>query len=215
MAGDFLASFGPGIPVYWDTFVSDLADAEAREAALLSSAPSNAIAPRGIPLLGAASLPLVQNGDGDDEFVEVILPFPIRYLGASYSAIYVGSNSYATFTAGATVYSGIGAANPALPGIHISAADNSYQRVYAGAENGGTTFRIRYEGHNHYNGGVIGSPTIVWEMTFTQATPSIIELSIGTNARSPGGTSGCTDGTTYVLTIPAANADTGYVITSV
>jgi hypothetical protein len=180
---------------------------------IVAPASAGSIAASTIPLLGAAALPLVQNGSVDDGFVTVVLPFAIRYLGVSYSTIYIGSNSYATFTAGSSQYSGLSASSPALPGIRINAADNSYQRVYAGSENSGTTFRIRFEG-TASTGGTVGSPNMVWELTFTQSTPEVIKLSIGTNARSGAGTSGCSNGSTYMLAIPATNANTGYTITS-
>ena len=138
-------------------------------------------------LLGAASLsssttPTV--GNNDDGYWTLTLPFNITYLGNSYNTIYVSTNHYVTFGAGSTLYSGLGSASPNLPKIMWCCADNSVQRIYYGFE--GTapnrTYRVRLEG-TASTAGTVGSPNMVNEVVFYEATPSQIDLQLGTNAR--------------------------------
>jgi len=138
-------------------------------------------------LLGAASLAsstTPTTGNNDDGFWTLTLPFNISFLGNTYSTIYVGTNHYVTFTSGSTIYSGLGPATPNLPKIMWSCADNSVQRIYYGVE--GTapnrTYRVRMEG-TASTGGTVGSPNMVNEFVFYEATPSQIDLQLGTNAR--------------------------------
>ena len=138
-------------------------------------------------LLGPAALafsltPTV--GSNDDGFWTLSLPFNISYLGNSYNTIYVGTNHYLTFTDGSSNYANLGPTNPNLPKIMWSCADNSVQRIYYGVE--GTapnrTYRVRVEGAASTFGNV-GSPTMVNEYVFYEATPAQIDLQLGTNAR--------------------------------
>jgi hypothetical protein len=138
-------------------------------------------------LLGAGALsfsltPTV--GNNDDGYWTLNLPFSISYLGNSYNTIYVGTNHYLTFTNGSSVYTNLGPSNPNLPKIMWSCADNSVQRIYFGVE--GTapnrTYRIRVEGAASTFGNV-GSPTMVNEYVFYEATPAQIDLQLGVNAR--------------------------------
>jgi hypothetical protein len=138
-------------------------------------------------LLGAAALtasttPTV--GNNDDGFWTLNLPFNISYLGNSYSAVYVGTNHYLTFTAGSTNYISLGPTNPNLPKIMWSCADNSVQRIYYGVEGASPnrTYRIRVEG-TASTSGVTGSPNMVNEYVFYEATPAQIDLQLGANAR--------------------------------
>jgi hypothetical protein len=66
----------------------------------------------------------------------------------------------------------------------VSSGDNSCQRIYYGVE--GTapnrTFRIRYEGTNTTSG-TLGSPNMVYEVTFYEATNNQIDVQVGSNAR--------------------------------
>lgn len=135
----------------------------------------------------------------DDTYVMINLPFSVNFLGTNYSAVYIGSNSYATFGTGSSKFSNISGSNPPIPGIHISAADNSYQRVFTISESSdlGTAFRIRYEGTNSRSG-VVGAPNMVWELTFYQSYPKIIDVVIGSNARGVAGSSGVTNGSAYL-----------------
>jgi len=143
-------------------------------------------------LLGAGSLassttPTV--GNNDDGYWTLSLPFSIEYLGTSYDTIYVGTNHYVTFGAGSSVYTGLNATTPNLPKIMWSCADNSVQRIYYGVE--GTspnrTYRVRVEG-TASTGGVVGSPSMVNEYVFYEATPDQIDLQLGANGRKTVGT---------------------------
>lgn len=149
----------------------------------------------------------------DDTYVNIILPFSVNFLGTTYSNVCIGSNSYATFGTGSGAYSSISGSNPPIPGIHISAADNSYQRVFTISESSdlGTAFRIRYEGTNS-PGGVVGAPNMVWELTFYQSYPKIIDVVIGSNAKGAAGSSGVTNGSAY-LYVPS-NPSASYRITT-
>lgn len=143
-------------------------------------------------LLGAGSLassttPTV--GNNDDGYWTLSLPFSIEYLGTPYDTIYVGTNHYVTFGAGSSVYTGLNATTPNLPKIMWACADNSVQRIYYGVE--GTspnrTYRVRVEG-TASTGGVVGSPSMVNEYVFYEATPDQIDLQLGANGRKTVGT---------------------------
>jgi len=145
-------------------------------------------------LLGVAALtvstPVVPNGltftgNADDGFWTVTLPFSITYLNQSYSVVYIGTNTYITFGAGSTEYAQLGSSTPALPKIMISANDNLAYRIYQGIEGSfpNRTFRIRWEGHNFYQGGNANSPDMIYEVTFYENTPAKIEVHTGVNSR--------------------------------
>lgn len=138
-------------------------------------------------IIGAASLTSATaptNGNNDDGYWTLSLPFNISYFGNTYNTIYVGTNHYLTFTGGSTIYTGISASNPNLPKICWCAADNSVQRIYYGTE--GTapnrTYRVRLEG-NASTSGTLGSPNMVCEYTFYENTPAQIDLQLGQNNR--------------------------------
>ena len=124
------------------------------------------------------------SGNNDDGYWTINLPFTISYLGNDYTSVYVGTNTYLTFSAGSSVYSSLGPSTPNFPKIMWSCADNSVQRIYYGVE--GTapnrTYRIRVEG-TASTGGSVGSPNMVNEYVFYEATPAQIDLQLGTNAR--------------------------------
>jgi len=135
----------------------------------------------------------------DDAYWSLTLPFDIFYCGGTYGPsagdpalrnIYVGSNSYVTFNAGFTA-TFVGAGAPAARKIHISAGDRSCQRLWAGTSGvaPNRTYRIRWEGHDGANGGVLGSPSFLWEMTFYESagsgsgvTNATIDLHVGDNS---------------------------------
>ena len=124
----------------------------------------------------------------DDGFWQLTLPFSITYDGDTYTTIYVSTNSYITFGAGSTLYSGIGADRPGLPKIMIASGDRSCQRIYYGEE--GTapnrTYRVRFEGSVDPSG-ILGSPTIEWEVTFYEAAgwQSTFDVQIGIQQVTP------------------------------
>lgn len=138
-------------------------------------------------LLGEASLtasttPTV--GNNDDGYWTLNLPFSIKFMGVTYSTVYVGTNHYVTFGSGSSNYSNLSAANPNIPKIMWCSDDNSVQRIYYGTE--GTapnrTYRIRMEG-NANSTGTLGSPGMVNEWVFYEASPTQIDLQLGANNR--------------------------------
>ena len=128
-------------------------------------------------------------GNNDDGFWTLSLPFNISYLGTSYNTIYVGTNFYLTFGAGSTVWSTVNQTSPNLPKIMWGAADNSVQRIYYTTEGvtPNRTFRVKIEGAAG-TAGTLGSPTMVCEYVFYEATPSQIDLQVGPTARKTTGT---------------------------
>jgi hypothetical protein len=159
-----------------------------------SSISVNLLGRTGISDLGAPTASSVDGvNEGDDAYWTIAPPFNISVLGATFGPtgtggtnIYVSSNSYVMFGgAGTSAYAWfVGAGAPNVRKIHISAGDRSCQAVYAGVT-GSTpnrTYRIRWEGHDGANGGVLNSPTTVWEMTFYETTPAQIDVHVGDNA---------------------------------
>lgn len=100
-------------------------------------------------------------------------------MGASYSKVYVGSNSFITFGDGYAQAGGYTKNNPPLPGIFIGAADRSCQALYT--KTTADQFVIRYEGSILPSGP--SSPPFIeieWEITFN-ANSSIMDVNIGNN----------------------------------
>jgi hypothetical protein len=124
-------------------------------------------------------------GNNDDGYWTLSLPFNVTYNGTSYNTVYIGTNSYLTFSAGSAAYASLSASNPALPKIMISAADNSAQRIYYSTvgSSPNRTYRVRWEGTNATSG-TLGSPNMVWEATFYENTPNKIDIQIGVNAKN-------------------------------
>lgn len=73
------------------------------------------------------------NTGQDDNYIKLYIPWTVTFLGTNYATgdVYLGSNTYLTFGAGSTNYSGLTASNPNLPKIMIGCGDNSFQRVRA------------------------------------------------------------------------------------
>lgn len=129
------------------------------------------------------------------------LTFPTSFNGTSYNSVYIGSNTYITFGGGSSAYSGLSASNPALPGVHMCAADNSYQKVLykTNTSVSPNTLTVRYEGNNSTSG-TVGSPGIVYEATF-YANQSYFDVLIGTNNRCTAGTRLITNGSTQLSAV--------------
>lgn len=145
------------------------------------------VSPLSTNLLGPASLTsstTPTTGDNDDGFWELDLPFNITFLGNSYNKVFVGANTYLTFTAGSQEWGNISATNPNLPKIMWCADDNSVQRIYYGVEGvaPNRTYRVRVEG-TAGRFGTVGSPNMVNEYTFYENAPTQIDLQLGVNAR--------------------------------
>ena len=127
-------------------------------------------------------------GNNDDGYWTLALPFPITYLGTTYNEVYPSTNFYLTFGAGSTVWSTVNQSSPNLPKIMWSAADNSVQRIYYTTQGtaGSRTFNIRMEGAAGTSG-ILGSPNMVCEYVFYEATPTQIDLQVGVNSRKTTG----------------------------
>ena len=149
----------------------------------------------------------IQNANVDDAFLTINLPFTFYIAGSGYTTTYMGSNTYLTFSAGATEYGNLGAlgaTRPPVPKFHLGSADNSYQRVSRFAS--GTDYqRIRYEG-SAATGGTVGSPNIVLEITLFNPSVTggnnVLELLVGNHSRTNGArmvASATTQYATYTL----------------
>ena len=168
---------------------------------------ANTYSPSTASLLGALSLTKVREGTDDDAFVQCALPFPFYMFGTNWqNLVFVGSNSYVTFGFNSTAFSSLSASRPGR-GLYIKAADNSYQRVYCGAESP-NRFRIRYEGTAALSG-TVGASTMFWELTF-YASNQMMLVTGDLAERSPA-LVGLSDGSSFV-TQPPVTAHSSFVI---
>lgn len=128
----------------------------------------------------------------DDGFWELTLPFNISYNETSYNKIFVNTNSYVLFGAkpssnsyDADVAWTYNTSTPTIPKIQISTDDGSAQRIWTNTTGSSPNreYRVRFEGHTVYFGGVLGSPTLVWEMVFFENASNTIDLHMGANPR--------------------------------
>jgi hypothetical protein len=137
----------------------------------------------------------------DDANLNIALGFNTIFNGLTYNSVFIGSNTYVTYGSGSSVYSGLSASNPNIPGFHLGSADNSYQLVMHRSESGGNTRRIRYEG-TQATGGSLGNPNIVYELIYFKDS-SKVYLALG-QSRS-GGVQGLTNGSSFIASFPDAN----------
>jgi hypothetical protein len=101
----------------------------------------------------------------------------VDYGNGANGGVYVGSNTYINFGCMTTALGSFSASSPSCPTLFLGAADNSYQQVFG--INTGTGYRLRYEGATGTSG-VIGSPTIVLEVTFEMGGDLVVD--VGQNA---------------------------------
>ena len=134
------------------------------------------------------------------------VPFEITFLGSTYSYLYVGTNGYITFGDHTNNYdfNDDPTMNGAdLPAILVSENNNSYQYVYSkttgDAYNNTRRYTVRYEGTGT-TGGENYAPNMIWEVTFYEELPGIVDLVVIDDARNRygAGVSGVTDGTNWV-----------------
>jgi alpha-tubulin suppressor-like RCC1 family protein len=125
------------------------------------------------------------SGSNDDGFYTVNLPWNINYNGTSRNQVFVGTNTYLTFGGGATAFSSLSATNPALDKIHVSAQDNSGQRIFTNTQGVAPNrkFIIRFQGATGTSG-TLGSPTMEWEWHFNENDVNSIELHVNINNRT-------------------------------
>lgn len=153
------------------------------------------------------------SGAGDDEFIQVTLPFNFAINSIGYMNWYLGSNTYITADAGSTVYNTLSASNPPIRKFHLGAADNSWRRVYT--VSGINYFRIRYEGKA--NTSCSAGTDLVYEFTFYRPAGMGSQYAVvvfGTHGRT-GGQFGVATNTTYLLNNTGSlSANQSYLFTS-
>ena len=139
--------------------------------------------------------PSVDNkyGARDESIIPTTLPFNVAFPTSPTTAItgntfWVTSNSI-LYLSGPTQDQGTGyplsLSAPPVPAIVIGSTDGGVFNIYGGSDDGGLTYRIRWEGVAKFN-----SPTIdkVWEATFYADDPTKFSIDIS-SAWVSGGTS--------------------------
>ena len=123
------------------------------------------------PLLGAGPTTdftgwsRVVNANADDANILFgSWPFTFYLAGTGYTACYPGSNGYATFESGSSIFSPMSASSPALPKVMFGSGDRSWQRLYT--QTGSGYARFRWEGHSVNSGATPGTSTRIVEVTF-------------------------------------------------
>jgi len=150
---------------------------------------------------GTTGLTLVYNGDVDDTFYTVSLPWSVSFLGSTYGTVYVSSNGYITFSAGSGQYSGFSASSPAGPKINIIPGDRRLYKLYYAQLNAGTAdakFVIRVEGVDYGNTAI----THIYEVHFyyDKSYYDIYFIDTPSSGNQYGGTTAISNGSSYVLT---------------
>lgn len=135
---------------------------------------------KGTDGLGLLSL---SGGDNDDGYYGVQLPFNFRFANTVFNTCFISTNSLATFTSG-YIQLDFSVTQPNMRKICINAADNSCQRCWGGIIGSAPNrqVRFRFEGTDDISG-VVGSPNMVWELTFFENAPNQFDIQIGLNAR--------------------------------
>lgn len=135
---------------------------------------------KGTTGLGLLSL---SGGDNDDGYYGVQLPFNFRFANTVFNTCFISTNSLATFTSG-YIQLDFSVTQPNMRKICINAADNSCQRCWGGIIGSAPNrqVRFRFEGTDDISG-VVGSPNMVWELTFFENAPNQFDIQIGLNAR--------------------------------
>lgn len=164
------------------------------------TAPSSRFGTRDLAFYAVYLYPEQQNGNA---------PFPITFLGQTFDNVFVGTNGYITFGDGTSNYNFNDDATmdgEYLKAILISEYDNSYQYVYSkttGDKYSSTReWTIRYVGSygTSTTDNNDGYPDMIWEVTFYEALPGIVDLVVVNDAKNAdsNGVSGVTDGNNWV-----------------
>jgi len=153
--------------------------------ASVSSIAAGFLGPSSATLSTTTGWTQVQNGSADDASKEISFGFNTTFNGTAYPSVYIGSNTYLTFGSGSSLYSSLSANRPAIPGVHVCSADNSYQKVFHKLDSVGV-MRVRYEG-TASTSGTVGSPNIIYEAVFYSGQ-SYFDIHVGTHARCGGDT---------------------------
>ena len=118
-----------------------------------------------VPTNGTTGLTSLFDGNSDDSFVTVSLPFNIQFLGLTYNQLFAGSNGYITFGAGSTTRPSAGSGNgPPYPHLGFFKGDKRLLTLHGGVVDAGV-YTLRWEGYNY--GGSSSNRTIV-EMRWFQ-----------------------------------------------
>jgi hypothetical protein len=148
-------------------------------------------------------------GARDESIIPTTLPFNVAFPTSPTTSItgnkfWITSNSI-VYLSGPDQGTGfpLSLSAPPVPAIVIGATDGGVFNIYGGSDDGGATYRIRWEGVAVYN-----SPTIdkVWEITFYASDPTKYSIDIS-SAWVSGGTSYIKNNTTklYDLTSEVAS----------
>lgn len=159
-------------------------------------------------ILGCAHLFDIGNGVADNAFVQLpAVGFPFKVGGQNLATTpwYVGSNSYLTVG-----YSSVSPTPTASFGsaFMMNAGDRSYERIYAGMENG--NFRVRFQGGTDPFV-VANVPTFTWEATFYP--DGTIQIAMGQQAPAITGLSGYTDSSGTLKAAFSGAAETTWYLT--
>jgi hypothetical protein len=161
------------------------------------------------------------DGNGDDAFIAIELPFTVTFAGETYGNVFLGSNGYLTFGSGSADY-GDQWSNPIQPtdlggpAILVMGGDDSWQNAYAyldttgGAGNGVVV--IRWEGNslhdaNSPNGPGPGGWTTnavsnrIFEILLYEAVAGQFDIRVITQGGQAeyGDVAQATDGTNWLL----------------
>jgi hypothetical protein len=172
--------------------------------ATVATISANFVGPSSTTLVTTTGWTQIQSTSSDDASLNVPFGFSTNFNTSTYNGVYVGSNTYLTFGSGSSNYSGLSASNPAIPGVHMCAADNSYQKVFYKLDSTGV-MRVRYEGNNATSG-TVGSPTIVYEAVFYSGQ-SYFDVHMGPNSRCGGDTTAPT-----VSSVTSSKANGSYTV---
>lgn len=126
------------------------------------------------------------NGGYDESNVNINCPWDIRFLGVTYpgNECYIHANSYVVFGEMSVDWSyDADETSPPVPRLNICADDVAQQRVYVGTE--GTApnriHRVVREGSTDWDNGVVGEPSVQYELIFYENEPDRIDINIGIN----------------------------------
>ncbi len=152
-------------------------------------------------------------GAGDDEFVQVNLPFNFAINSLGSTDWYMGSNTYITASTGATNFNSLSGSIPAFRKFHLGAADNSWKSAYT--ISGTNYFRVRYEGKANTN--CSSGTDIIYEFTFYRPAGMGSQYAVvvfGTHGRT-GGQFGVASASAYLLNNTGSlSANQSYLFTS-
>lgn len=152
------------------------------------------------------------NGAGDDQNVQVNLPFNFAINSLGYTNWFVSSNAYLTGGSSSTAYNSLSGSNPAIRKFHLGAADNSYKAVYS--LTGTNYLRVRFEGYASTD---CTGTQIIYEFTFYRPDGMGNQYAVvvfGTHGRT-GGQFGVASQSAYLLNDTGSlSASQSYLYTS-